>query len=675
MSHRLSGVPANLLAAILLLFGIVVFTFTLVFVTINVPGWRLTTEFKVAYNIVITVLATIISRYASGEIQKQWLRQINHEISDVKYHLHHNPRIMQRWRAVSNSPVAPLVLGINTFQERAKTFRSTALPQFSFLFTALITAAVVAAVTLTDTTCNAELNSPRIHSGADNGCTKLMPNNKTERSSPLWEYRTFWNNDDGTAYLATTNLGCPSWSGAQFIGSINTINPAHVAYSRNGVGIQSSAIGTPEIFYTDFPDLVEPSEGSLGHHKINQTNLRTVSQCLPVMATNPIKCRPGGKVTFKSDIPQNTRDDEAVYHQISVDAGGCNFTQANAQDPNGAFGIMVSRVCPTWNNVGKGTVALGATNIIALTLAASVGDTDFLAKHADSYEAMKAGVAKNLTYAVSCDIDVRPTIKWRTLTLELQTGTLTTTPSYSKLISGVDGCDSATGNQANWTLGNGYAGGAVAALVPPLSEGRYWNGMLNTIFNQALNVTDTSDRYSTVDNWKQLIRSPPYGFNDSGNALEDVLGLTAGITMSQMSTLDSMQGSSPLQDSVEFRPPAKGKATFACTRVGSGNRTALLFTLPPLLAMLTALYLLVTVPRKSTTYKTSRLEDIIAIGMASERELTLAYKADHKRESEDQEALVGRHTVIPRAPSPDMDDGEKALGLQELRAVHQKTWI
>jgi hypothetical protein len=566
------------------------------------------------------------------------------------------------------------VLGINTFKERVTSFKSTVLPQLSFLFTGLITTAVVAAVTLTDTMCYSELSPPRIHSGADNKCTRMLPTINVDRSSPLWEFRTFWPNNDGSAYFATTNLGCPSWSGAQFMGSINTINPGHVAYSRNGVGIQSSAIGTPEIFYTDFPDVVEPFDGLHGT-KVNQTMLRTVSQCLPVMATNPVKCRPGGSVSFKADIPQPVLDDQAVYHQISVEAGGCNFTQAMAEEPNGKFGIMVSRFCPEMNTVGKGVVAIGATGIISLTLAASIGDKDFLARHAGSYEAMSAGITKNLTYAINCEVDVQPTIKWRTLTLELQQGTLTTTPSYSKLISGVDGCESTTNNKANWTLGNGYAGGAAAALVPPLSEGRYWNGMTNTIFNQALSVTNTSDRYSTVESWQKLIRNAPYGFSQSTNALEDVLGLTTGITMSQMSTLDSMRDSSPLADSVTFHVAAKGHATFACTRVGSGQRSAILFTLPPLLAMLTAIYLIFTVPRKPTSFKTSRLEDLIGIGMASERELSMAYRRDHLRQSQDTEANVG----IPRAPSPernpfDDDAEEKAMGLQELRAVHPKNW-
>ena len=48
MSHRLSGQPVNLLVAIFILFSIVIFTFTLVFVTIVIPGYRLTTEFRVS---------------------------------------------------------------------------------------------------------------------------------------------------------------------------------------------------------------------------------------------------------------------------------------------------------------------------------------------------------------------------------------------------------------------------------------------------------------------------------------------------------------------------------------------------------------------------------------------------------------------------------------------------
>jgi hypothetical protein len=632
MSHRFSGVPNNLLAAILLLFALLVFTLTLVFVRIVVPAGQLTTSFRVAYNIIIAVLATIISSYAGGEIQKQWLRAVNHDISNVEYQLPRQPGVAARWRAI---------LGLNTFPERIRTFRNTGLAQFSFIVTALITAAVVAAVTLTDTTCSSVVNPPRIHSGADNKCMRNLPSNVTERLSPLWEFRTFWNRDDGSAYFATTNLGCPAWSGAQFIGSINTANPEHVAYARNGVGIQRTAIGAPEILYTDIPKpagVLNRLSGS-----IESSNLRSVSHCLPVMTTNPVKCRPGGTITYKAGKSQNVPDDQAIFYALSVDAGGCNFTQANSEDPNGPFGIMVSRLCPTWNNVGQGTVAMGATGIISLTLAAAVGDETFLAQNAQKYEGMRNGTIKGVSYAVSCDIDVQPTIKWRTLTLELQQGQLTTTPSYSKLISGVDGCEG--NNATNYKLGNGYAGGAVAALVPPLSEGRFWNGMTNAIFNSALNVTDTSDRYSNLASWTNLIRKAPYGFERSTNALEDVLGLTAGITMSQMNTLDSIEPGSPLKDTVEFYPPVSGNATFACTRVGSGNRSALIFTLPPLLAMVIALYLLFAVPRRPTAYKTSRLEDLINIGQATERELNLAYKADHAPKSEDRKTLIGGRSL------------------------------
>jgi len=459
------------------------------------------------------------------------------------------------------------------------------------------------------------------------------------------------------------------------MGSINTINPKHVAYSRNGVGIQSTAIGAPEIFYTNLPTLKEPTASS---YYIDLSNLRNVSHCLPVMAMNPIKCRPGGSVSFKSNISQEDSgdmpNDQAVYHTLTVEAGGCNYTEADALDPNRPFGAMVSRLCPTPNSVGQATIAMAASGIISLTLAASIGDRDFLDKHAGNYEGMRNGTVKNVTYALSCEIDVQPTIRWRTLTLELKQGNFSSSPSFSKVISGVDGCEAATQKQANWTLGYGYAGGAVAALVVPLSEGRYWNGMTNAIFNQALNISDTSDRYSTADSWKRLIRNPPYGFSQSTNALEDVLGLTAGITMSQMSTVDSMQNKTPLEDSVVFRPAAMGQATFACTRVGSGNKTALLFTLPALLAMCMALWLLFKVPRMPTKFKSSRIDDLIKIGMTSERELSIAYHVDQARTSGVHEVLIREgNTRVSTPESP--DNGEKVFGLHEMRAIHHKDYV
>lgn len=66
MSHRLSGQPVNLLVAIFILFSILIFTFTLVFVTIVIPGYRLTTGFKVRL-VCFSNLASILR--AIGRIQ------------------------------------------------------------------------------------------------------------------------------------------------------------------------------------------------------------------------------------------------------------------------------------------------------------------------------------------------------------------------------------------------------------------------------------------------------------------------------------------------------------------------------------------------------------------------------------------------------------------------------
>ena len=351
------------------------------------------------------------------------------------------------------------------------------------------------------------------------------------------------------------------------------------------------------------------------------------------MASNPIKCTPGGVLKATS-----ATDGNGTYHNMNINAGGCEFDQMMYESPLDPFGVMVARLCPASgqggdNPVGRGTIAMGATNIMSLTLAAAVGDTAYLKQNADKYNDMHAGKMTNLTYSISCTIDVQPTIKWRTLNLTLEAGARSATSSYNKRVSGIDGCAASSSVPASaWDLGDGYAGGAVAALVPPLSEGRYWNGMTNTILNQALNTTGTSDRYDSFQKWSNLIRRAPFGFNESTNALEDVLGLTTGITMSQMSTLDSQEPGSPLADSKEFYPPVPGTATFSCTRVGPGERYALLFCLPMAVAMAMAVYLLVAVPVGKTAFKSSRLEDLIAIGRASERELMAAWKADQEED-------------------------------------------
>lgn len=620
-SSSFRSLPKNLLLAIFLLFALLLLLVSLVFVRIVVPGYKLNNQFRLGYTVLTTLLATALSRFAASEIQKQWLRYISHEISDVKYQLLENSSIAPRWRAV---------LGLSNLDERYKHFSSTGLTQLSFLATGLITAAAVAASTLQDTVCVAQVPAPRIHSGGDSNCARNIPNVDVPRTSPLWEYRTFWNRPDGSAYFATTSLGCPSWSGAQFLGAINTVTPRDFAYTRNGVEIDDTAIGAPEIFYTQFPEPSEPDE-PFGEH-IFQSKLQSVSQCLPVMASNPIKCVPGGQLSFASGDSERDGD-----HSISISAGGCSFNQTNYEDPKSPFGLMVSRLCTSNGNsnasVGQGTIAIGATNIMSLTLAAAMGDTNYLEANANKYDDLSSGKINNLSYSLSCSIDVVPTIQWKTLNLTLQAGALNTTASpYSKRVTAIDGCKNSNASvpQSAWALGDSYAAGAVAALVPPLSEGRYWNGMLNAILNQALNVSDSVDHYANASAWTDLIRNAPFGFATSNNALEDVFGLTAGITMSQMSTIDSQSPGSPLEDSKEFFPPIPGVATFACTRVGPGETYALIFCVPTVVALAMACYLLWATPKSRTAWKTSRLEDLIHIGRASERELSVAYRADHR---------------------------------------------
>ncbi|PVI07106.1 hypothetical protein DM02DRAFT_351617 [Periconia macrospinosa] len=405
------------------------------------------------------------------------------------------------------------------------------------------------------------VHPPRIHSGTD---TRCMGFNTTKRSSPLWELSVEW---EGPGYFATSNLGCPAWTGDRNLGDINIISPRKFAYARNGVAVENSAIGAPEIFYTDFPRPVEPIERPYGQHII-ETNLRSVSHCLPVMSRNPVQCK-----SVSTNFIRVNRPDNSNQTDVWLDFPGCTYMQPEWESPDG-FGIMASRLCEAKDDIGQATVVLGATGIISLTLAASMGDKKFLEENAPKYEAVLNGTTRDLKYAVSCAIDVAPTIEWRTLTLTLEQGHLDKAPSYSKTVFGQKGCALPTNSSGKWDIGAGYWANAVAGLKPPLSEGRYWNGMANTIFATALSVNNTSDRYATVESWHKLIRSE-FGFNQSTNALEDVLGITAGITMSQLSTRDSLAPGSPLTDKAEFYSPVAGNATFACTRVGSGRPSAL----------------------------------------------------------------------------------------------------
>jgi hypothetical protein len=416
-----------------------------------------------------------------------------------------------------------------------------------YLLTSLITTAIVAGLTPDLKTRNFPY-SPKISYGPSI-CTGTYPLAEVENDGRPY----YWDFGNGSAFFIPANGGgCPTRYATMLAGNVNPVNPDVFAYADGGVAVLSSAIGTPLSIYSSQPNAA-PDFNSL----LNKYGPSVVSttQCVPVMRQNPITCRPGGTVSLGSYQMNLTSSDGLCFYPAE-------FPFFDPLKDNTMASIMCAH-----GQVGQGTIVMGASGGYTRWLAASLNDAAHVPPNPGA------------TYVVTCTVDTRDVWEYRTVTLNLQSSNASGS-SYARSLLGHEPCHPTPGTNA---IDEVLIATSAAANWEILSQNQGLDGYFDLLNDL------------TGDN-----RPPPYAFNHSANALEDVLGLISALVASRINS---------------SKVAVDGTAVVTATIVGSGKSFSFAFIVPPAAAAIVLFYLIVTThTSKGDLYKSSKMGDLIEFG-------------------------------------------------------------
>ena len=368
-----------------------------------------------------------------------------------------------------------------------------------------------------------------------NDCVVTLPSG-TQPEGDVGYYT--WTLPNGSSVYAITNAeSCPTRRALTLAGDINIVNPDVFAYADNGVAVHPTAIGAPITIYASDRTADPQLAVLLDNHG---TNVVSTTQCVPVMSKNPISCHIGGDLTVSAS--------EAMITVISDDAR-CKINDTLEINP--AYNsVMIKGMC-TYGDIGQGTIVMGAVGANSQWLAVAMGDRAYLDYTYDYSQ-----------YVVTCAVDTRAVYEYRSVTFNLQPGNIPQS-SYSRSLVGQEPCMPVT-----WTVGTDITSVSAIANWQVLLQNKGLDGWFDTI-NQLTRNTGGGD----------VIRSPPWAFESSANALEDVLGLITALVASRInSTSVSVNGTSSI----------------ITTRIGSGKKVALVYAIPSTITAIILGYLLIT---------------------------------------------------------------------------------
>jgi hypothetical protein len=173
--------------------------------------------------------------------------------------------------------------------------------------------------------------------------------------------------------------------------------PEGDAYWMGGVPVAPLAAGVPYAIDQGF-DFSFGLQGNMyGDHigliyPSNSIEFNWVTQCFPVLATNPVTCRQLGKVAINDTA-------------ISVAGGGCDISKSfpylnTTTDPVTAVGVCTD-VSPT---IGSSMITIGSTGSHASDLAISLNSDN-----------LDVDLEGRRSLAVSCSVDIASSLGFRLL--------------------------------------------------------------------------------------------------------------------------------------------------------------------------------------------------------------------------------------------------------------------
>lgn len=135
----------------------------------------------------------------------------------------------------------------------------------------------------------------------------------------------------------------------------------------------------------------------------------------------------------------------------------------------------------------------------------------------------------------------------------------------------------------------------------PLGENAAIGGWFNSI-NQVTTVGGNGFGLPLSES----VRSPPWAFPNSQNALDDVLGLVAALVSSRI----------PLNATLT---ETTGSALVEFTRIGTGKPFSTFFAIPSVFSFLLICYFMIAPRSEIPHYSSSKLTDLVQFGVDREK--------------------------------------------------------
>lgn len=491
----------------------------------------------------VTVAGTICTAFITSALQQLLARKFDCKLESWNQRIPLQP-LNREWRAVTN---------LDNFFAKFRTIQI----HYRYWIAALTTAILTASLSPTATTREFGYVQ-QVHDGPSTqmrtvgNCTGVF---KLPLQDPNWPY--YWDVGNDEVFLVQTKQGdCPTRDAQLMVGNINTLDPDLYSYMDAGVAVHRSANGVPRTMYSP-EDVSAPDLDRM--LQLYGADLVSTRQCSRVMVRNPISCHPGGTIVWGTQ-----------WLNVSADDGHCSaarrFSEAEfAHYYSGGGGVMLKTMC-AHGEIGQGTMVIGAEGGYAHWLAVSVNDT-----------ARAPPTAPGSTYVVTCTVDARGAFEYREVSLQLR-GTGAAQNRYMRYLK-------ATGNSCK--------GPPIIRDVIATAASANWQTLL-----QGAGADGWWDLVWEASNTGHGPRSGPFGFTQSTNALEDVLGLVAAMVTARMNSTTTHTFNST--------------AVVEATRVGNGQRSSFCFAIPPILVAIILIGMLFgAIQRRAPTIDSTELEDLI----------------------------------------------------------------
>ncbi|KAI1342347.1 hypothetical protein F5Y15DRAFT_412856 [Xylariaceae sp. FL0016] len=497
----------------------------------------LSTSLSYAMRISIAVFATLFTGLVQSRIQHAFLRGFETQLRAIagEYNsiavndeqrkqilINEAQSIDRRWRGA---------LGIDDLYEKFTNLKTLA----TYLMCGLITLAIVSA--FAPTTAHHSVKYLPLIPGSNFGSLSHVNGTYnpcvgiTNATQDVDHF--YWPLSNGSRVYGALNQ-CPPARTMGLAPNINSATPDDYVYSDLGVAVERTTIGSPATIYNGW------SFGNLT--KRHGTSLLRTTQCVPVMASNPVQCQRNGNMTvltnqtFTMQIPSTLVLTSGLIANTTGTYNARNFTRDSA---------MLNDIWSVYNesdpdgSVGESLLGFSAVND-------PQGTTTFAGYLAQG----------NATYVVSCTVGPRDSFEYRKVTLDLQAINAGNGSNQAWRLAGGEKC-----TPVNPTISNIHFVTAATACNDPVLERRGLDGFFATIVNAA-----------------KLNRAPPYAFPNSRNALEDTLGLITALGVSRLPMTDDV---GVIADALDGQG-GSATAVVQAIRLGTGNREALLLITPSL---------------------------------------------------------------------------------------------